>query len=123
MHSPCGVPVEQARGHLRAAGVVDADEQHLGYVFADGPVRLRQRSEPVGSEPAHQSGQMRVHPGGSAQRDVGLKDAALDGLPRHHTVVGGGDVAEHDVRHEKFRLGAVLAACELLRQRRFTHRG
>jgi hypothetical protein len=45
-----GELVEQAGGHLAAAGVLDADEQDLGHVLGDRALELAERAEPLASE-------------------------------------------------------------------------
>ena len=50
MHPTLGVVVEQGGGHLRAAGVVHADEQDLRDVGHDGSFGVGERGEAVGGE-------------------------------------------------------------------------
>ena len=54
MHAALGVVVEQSGGHLRAPGIVHADEQNLWDVLRGRTLRLRQSREPVGGEPRGQ---------------------------------------------------------------------
>jgi hypothetical protein len=56
MHPPLGMVVQQRGGHLGAAGVVDANEQHLGNVFDNGSVRLGQGTQLLPGEAVHNSG-------------------------------------------------------------------
>ena len=47
---PLRAQLDEAGGHLAAPGVVHADEQHLGLVLVDDPLRLGERLQPLAGE-------------------------------------------------------------------------
>ena len=62
VHTPLRVVIEQGGGHLRPAGVVDADEQHLGDFLHDLASHLCDRRESFPSEPLRQEGHVDLDP-------------------------------------------------------------
>ena len=73
--------LHQPGGHLAAAGVVDADEQHLGAVGRDQVLGLGERLQPLAREAVrehgHEDGDLRV-----AEQVQRLGDVPLDRLDR-----------------------------------------
>ena len=79
MDAVLGAQLHEPGGHLAAAGVVDADEQHLGHVLRHEPLRLGECFEPFTGEPVREHGHEDIHPARAEQVER-LGDVALDRL-------------------------------------------
>ena len=76
-----GAELDQPGGHLAAARVVDADEQHLGLLLRDQPLGLSERLEPLAREAVGEHGHEDVDLRLAEQVDR-LGDVAGDRLAR-----------------------------------------
>ena len=81
MHLAGGAEVHEPRRHLRAPGVLDADEQDLGDVLHDHPFCLSERLQPLAREAMGEHWHEHVDPGVAKQVER-LRDIALDRLLR-----------------------------------------
>jgi len=107
VHPPAAVVGEQGGGHLRAARVVHADEQHLRHRLTGRTRGLGECGEAFGSEPAGEGDQVGVDAGGAPQRGVGLEDDPFDGLLGDDPAVLDREPlrspGEQRLRHQQFR--------------------
>ena len=76
-----GAQLHEARRHLAAPGVVNADEQHLGHVLRHESFDLGERLQPLSGEPMSENGDEHVDLAVAEQVDR-LCDVSLDGLLR-----------------------------------------
>ena len=81
MDAASGAQLDEPGRHLAAAGVVDADEQHLGHLLRHEPLRLGECLQPLAREAMREHGHEDVDLARAEQVDR-LGDVALDRLPR-----------------------------------------
>ena len=60
--APVRAKLDEPGGHLAAAGVVHADEQHLGLLLRDQILGLRERLQPLAGEAVREHGHEHVDP-------------------------------------------------------------
>ena len=108
VHAIAGEATEQRRGHLRATGVLHADEEHLGHRLRDRALRLREGGEAVTGETGRETRKVGLHLRGARERGVGLEHDALHGLLVEHAVELAGQVLGGPVQH---RVGDSSSGC------------
>jgi hypothetical protein len=89
-----GTVGEEGGGHLGAARVVTAHEQHTGQAHAGRPLDVRERVEPLGGKVLGQHHQVGTDAGALGEALVGIDDQALDRLGREASAVAAGKTGD-----------------------------